>query len=140
MTRQAAVIPFRRVDDGAVQVCLIRKKNSANWSIPKGFIEGNDWAEAALEEAREEAGLSGRLLGGIVGTYDYEKGPVTLTVAVYVMEVVEAQPTWHEMRWRERRWYSIDEAGVLLKHHPVSALYQRIQANLSAVLNVTRRE
>jgi 8-oxo-dGTP pyrophosphatase MutT (NUDIX family) len=129
--RQVAVIPARRGDDGAVQVCLIRRKNSAKWGIPKGYIEpGDDWRQAALGEAHEEAGLDGRLIGEIIGTYEYEKGPLTLTVAVCVMEVLEVRTTWREMQWRERRWCSIEEAGALLKDHRVWALYNRIRPSL----------
>ena len=129
--RQVAVIPVRRVDDGVVEVCLIRRKNSAKWSIPKGYIErGDNHTQAALAEAHEEAGLDGRLMGGTIGAYKYEKGPLSLTVAVYVMEVLEERTTWREMRWRERRWYSIEEAGALLRGHQVWALYDRIRPNL----------
>ena len=132
---QAAAIPVRRSDDGSVRVCLIRRKNSARWGIPKGYIEhGADSGQAALEEALEEAGLDGRLIGDVVGTYEYEKGPATLVVAVHVMEVLEERPFWREMRWRERRWYSIDEAGTQLKGHRVWDLYDRIRSRLNALL------
>src|SRR5262249_2634037 len=131
---QAAVIPVRRVAGGTVQVCLIRKKTSARWGIPKGYIEhGDDWREAALGEAHEEAGLEGRILGEVIGTYEYEKGPLTLTVFVCVMEVLEERATWDEMRWRERRWYSIEEAGALLKGHRVWPLYDLIRPSLAAM-------
>jgi 8-oxo-dGTP pyrophosphatase MutT (NUDIX family) len=131
---QVAVIPVRRVDDGPVQVCLIRKKNSAKWGIPKGYIErGDNHTQAALAEADEEAGLDGRLAGDIIGTYEYVKGTLRLTVAVYVMEVLEERTTWREMRWRERRWYSIEEASALLTGHQVWALYDRIRPSLIAM-------
>jgi ADP-ribose pyrophosphatase YjhB (NUDIX family) len=116
------------MDDGTVQVCLIRKKTSEKWSIPKGFIDrGYNHTQAALAEADEEAGLDGCLRGEMIGTYAYEKGPLLLMVAVYVMEVIEERTTWREMRWRERRWFSIDEAGVRLRSHHVSDLYDRIR-------------
>ena len=116
------------------QVCLIRRKTSAKWSIPKGYIErGQNHTQAALAEAHEEAGLDGCLKGDIIGTYEYEKGPLHLTVAVYVMEVIEERTTWREMRWRERRWYSIEEAGALLERHHVSALYDRIRPILATM-------
>jgi 8-oxo-dGTP pyrophosphatase MutT (NUDIX family) len=131
---QAAVIPLRRVD-GGVQVCLIRRKDSARWGIPKGYIErGDSWREAALTEAHEEAGLEGRVVGEVIGTYAYDKGPLTLTVAVCVMEVRGERSTWHEMRWRERRWCSVEEAGALLKRHPVSSLYDDARSSLAAML------
>ena len=136
--RQAAVIPARRAADGTVQVCLIRRKNAARWGIPKGYIERGGWTAAALTEAHEEAGLEGRLVGEIVGTYEYDKGAVTLTVAVGVMEVLDERPTWHEMRWRERQWYSIDEAGALLEDHPVRPVYERIRSSLAALVTTGR--
>jgi 8-oxo-dGTP pyrophosphatase MutT (NUDIX family) len=134
-SRQVAVIPVRRAEDGVVQVCLIRRKTSAKWSIPKGYIErGHNDTQAALAEAHEEAGLDGCLKGDIIGTYEYEKGPLRLAVAVYVMEVLEERMTWHEMRWRERRWYSIEEAGALLRRHHVWALYDRIRPILATMI------
>lgn len=115
-----------------MQVCLIRKKTSEKWSIPKGFIDrGHNHTQAALAEADEEAGLDGCLRGAMIGTYAYEKGPLLLTVAVYVMEVIEERTTWREMRWRERRWFSIDEAGARLRSHHVSDLYDRIRPILA---------
>jgi 8-oxo-dGTP pyrophosphatase MutT (NUDIX family) len=132
--RQAAVIPVRLVSDGTVQVCLIRKKNSAKWGIPKGYIEHQGWEQAALGEAHEEAGLDGRVIGDVAGMYEYQKGPRSLRVVVYVMEVLEERTTWREMRWRERRWCSIEEAGVLLERHRVWPLYSQIQPKLAAML------
>jgi len=133
--RQAAVIPVRRGADGTVQVCLIRRKESGKkWGIPKGYIEsGGDWMQAALTEAQEEAGLDGRVLGGLIGTYEYQKGSLPLTVAVYVMEVLEERSTWREMHWRERRWHSLEEAGQLLKGHGVWSLYDRIRPSLATM-------
>jgi hypothetical protein len=44
-----------------------------------------------------------------------------------VMEVLEERTTWPEMRWRERGWYSIEEAGALLKGHRVWTLCDQIR-------------
>lgn len=124
------MIPVRRTKAG-LQVCLIRRRTASNWSIPKGFIErGDDWTEAGLAEAYEEAGLRGRLLGAAIGTYDYEKHGAMLTVAVGVMDVLEELATWQEMKWRERRWFSIEDAGDLLRDHPVWPLYDRVRPTL----------
>jgi len=131
--RQVAVIPFRRVGDD-VTVCLIRRKGSERWGIPKGFVDPGDTPEeAALTEAFEEAGLMGELTGDAIGSYDYEKRDVPFTVAVYVMRVTEARPEWQEMRFRDRAWYSMTEAALLLTGHPVWPLWGRATERLVLV-------
>ena len=137
--RQVAVIPVRRTEDGAVEVCLIRRKTSTKWGIPKGYIgPGHTHTRAALAEADEEAGLGGCIKSELIGTYEYKKGLFRLTVAVYVMEVTEERTTWREMRWRDRRWCSIEEAGALLRRHHVWPLYDRVQPTLSTILRTPR--
>ena len=116
--QQAATIAIRRKDD-AIEVCLIRRRDSGRWGIPKGTIDpGYTPEETALNEAWEEAGLEGRLLGSAIGTYEYEKWFTTLKVAVFVMEVVEEHAEWLESDIRERRWTSLAEASSLLEEHP----------------------
>jgi 8-oxo-dGTP pyrophosphatase MutT (NUDIX family) len=119
---QAGVIPFRR-KKGAFEVCLIRNKGGRKWKIPKGFIDSGETAEqAALKEAREEAGLKGRLVGDAVGSYEYEKWGFELTVSVYLMEVSDQEDDWEESGVRERAWSPVEAAFALLKNHPVQPL------------------
>ena len=74
--------------------CVIRRKDANKWGIPKGLVDpGDTHEETALNEAWEEAGINGRLLGAAIGTYRYRKWGTRLTVAVYVMEVLEQAPT-----------------------------------------------
>jgi 8-oxo-dGTP pyrophosphatase MutT (NUDIX family) len=129
--QQVAVVAIRGGRDGA-EVCLIRRRGSEKWAIPKGFIDRGDTAEeAALNEALEEAGIKGELLGGAVGTYDYEKWSGSLTVAVYLMHVAEEQASWREMTFRERSWRSLDQAAVLLASHPVLTLWDRVKERIA---------
>ena len=101
------------------------------WGIPKGTIERGDTPEAtALNEAWEEAGLSGRLLGSSIGTYEYRKWGAHLTVAVYIMEVLEENAEWQEAHFRERRWATVDEALSLLEPHPVRPLLDHLGSHL----------
>jgi phosphohistidine phosphatase len=125
--QQAAAIAIRRNGD-TFEVCLIRKRRSKSWGIPKGLVDpGDTHEETALNEAWEEAGIKGRLLGDAVGTYEYEKWYTTFVVAVYVMEVLEEHDEWQEADIRERRWTSFGEAASLLINHPVRPLLDRAE-------------
>jgi phosphohistidine phosphatase len=123
--QQAAAIAIRQ-KNGAFEVCLIRRKGSNSWGIPKGSVDpGDTREETALKEAWEEAGISGRLIGQALGTYEYEKWSATLEVAVYVMEVLKQHAEWQESRFRERRWTSFDDAAALLIGHPARDFLDR---------------
>lgn len=128
--QQAAAIAVRR-SARDLEVCLIRRKGSKAWGIPKGVVDrGDTHEETALNEAWEEAGLRGRLIGDPIGTYEYEKWDRTLTVAVYVMEVLDQADTWEEAEFRERRWTSFAKAASRLTRHPVRPLLDRARSLL----------
>jgi 8-oxo-dGTP pyrophosphatase MutT (NUDIX family) len=98
--RQAAAIPLK-----GGQVCLVTSRSGKRWVIPKGCLEpGMTAGEIALQEAWEEAGLSGILQPDPVGSYVYEKSGVTCHVTVFVLHVTEAADDWPERVMRERRW------------------------------------
>jgi 8-oxo-dGTP pyrophosphatase MutT (NUDIX family) len=128
--QQAAVLAVRK--SGAdMEVCLIRRRGAGAWGIPKGFIDqGDSPEETALNEAWEEAGIHGQLVGEAIGTYEYAKSGTRLTVAVYVMRVVEELTTWPEMRLRERRWVPMGEVASALKRHPVWPLLDHVSDRL----------
>jgi 8-oxo-dGTP pyrophosphatase MutT (NUDIX family) len=128
---QVAVVPYRGGAD-ALEICLIRRRTAKKWGIPKGFVDDGDTPEeAGLTEALEEAGLTGRIAGDPIGTYEYEKWGRALTVRVYLMEVRAARREWREKKLRQRRWRSLEDAGRLLADHPVSRLWHRVTARLN---------
>ena len=131
VVEQAAAIAIRR-STRTLQVCLIRRKGSKSWGIPKGVVDrGNTRKETALNEAWEEAGLKGRVVGKAIGTYMYRKFDKTLRVAVYIMEVLDQADTWDEAAFRERRWTSFEKAAARLTRHPVRPLLDRARTRLA---------
>jgi 8-oxo-dGTP pyrophosphatase MutT (NUDIX family) len=92
---------------------------------------GDTLEETALNEAWEEAGLTGSLLGRTLGTYQYQKWGTTLTVAVYLMAVAAQDRVWEESSFRERKWMSLDAAEAALKQHPVRPLLDRAKRLLA---------
>ena len=125
------MIAIRRTADG-FEVCLIRRRESRGWGIPKGMVKAGDTLEeTALNEAWEEAGLKGRLIGDAIGTYEYEKWDLDLVVAVYLMDVLEEHDDWEEAHYRDRTWRSLREAASMLADHPVVPLLKRARARLS---------
>ncbi len=88
--------------------------------------------ETALREAWEEAGLRGSIVGQSLGSYEYEKGGVLLTVALYLMEVDTAAEQWQDQERRRRRWVGTAEAARLLRRHPAFSLIKEACALLDS--------
>ena len=114
------------------EVCLVRKRSSNRWGIPKGLIEsGHTLKATALKETWEEAGLRGRLIGASLGDYEFEKwGGTPISVKVFLMEALAQSDDWPEAEWRERRWASFRKAESLLAKHPVRPLLNRARRML----------
>jgi len=56
-------------------------------------------------------------------------------VALYVMRVSKEQKEWQEMKFRERQWFSLDQAGSMLSNHPVWPLWDRVRERLASGLD-----
>ena len=111
---QSAAIPYM-LEDRTPLVLLITSRRGKHWIVPKGIIE--TWQtppEAAMEEAYEEAGVRGKLVGGAVGEYEYEKWGGTCRVKVFLMRVKEVFDDWPEADFRDREWVNIKEALKLV--------------------------
>lgn len=104
--RQAAAIPVR---NGLI--CLVTSRSGKRWVVPKGCMEpGKTAGEIALQEAWEEAGLTGVLQREPVGSYLYEKFSSQHLVTVFLMRVTEEAGDWPEDRFRQRVWVSPADA------------------------------
>jgi hypothetical protein len=76
--------------------------------------------------------LRGRIVGDSLGTYQYQKGGVLLTVVVYLMEVDTAEDHWEEEDMRSRRWVATAEAARMLELHRAMPLVEEALALLGA--------
>jgi 8-oxo-dGTP pyrophosphatase MutT (NUDIX family) len=104
--RQAAAIPLR-----GGRVCLVTSSSGGRWVVPKGHLEpGQTAGQLALQEAWEEAGLTGVLRPEPVGSYVYTKYGNTYHVLVFAMDVTEAAADWPERNLRQRVWLDPAEA------------------------------
>jgi 8-oxo-dGTP pyrophosphatase MutT (NUDIX family) len=117
---QYAALPWRRRDDGAIEILLITSRESRRWVIPKGWpMKDKAPEEAAAQEAYEEAGIIGKPRSKALGAYHYDKrlrsGRLQhVRVMVYPLEVKEARDIWPEMVERDRLWSSPSEGATLV--------------------------
>ncbi len=116
--RSAGIIPVRRTESGW-HLLVLRAYH--NWDFPKGLIEpGEAPLEAAVREAKEEAGLSD--LAFPVGksfceTAPYAHGKVAryyLGTTETVDVILPVSPELGRPEHHEARWVSFDEAARLL--------------------------
>ena len=72
--RQIGALPVRLDAQGEIEIALVTSRETRRWIVPKGWpMKGLKAHEAAAIEAREEAGLIGRIEKKKVGTYQYFK-------------------------------------------------------------------
>lgn len=133
---QAAAVPYRWRGE-TPEFCLITSAQKAHWAFPKGMIDpGETWAETALKEAYEEAGLRGAIEGPPLGSYAYAKWGQQLEVTVGLLRVDEELEAWEEAGVRSRRWAEEAEALTLIDRaelrHLLTIAAQRLRAERKA--------
>lgn len=115
---QSGVLPI--VGD---MVVLITARSSGRWIIPKGYVEkGMSPAESAAKEAREEAGVTGKVMPVEIGRYSYRRPSGLYSVRVYPLQVELLLDRWDEMHVRQRRLVTPSEAVEMIVHKELSAL------------------
>lgn len=126
-TRQVAALPVRRDENGDLQILLVTSRETRRWVIPKGW-PWPDLADhqAAAEEAREEAGVSGKPCKGAIGRFDYDKrlknGAKAIHVDIYLLIVTRELDTWPERRERTRAWFTPQAAAEAVGEPDLQAL------------------
>jgi 8-oxo-dGTP pyrophosphatase MutT (NUDIX family) len=117
---QYAALPWRIGLGGKREVMLLTSRETRRWVIPKGWpMKGKKPSQAAAQEAYEEAGLIGEIVGKRpIGRYHYSKrtdqGELLCEVRVYQLRVENQLEDWPEKRQRLTAWFDATKAAELV--------------------------
>ncbi len=123
---QVGALPVRS-SGGTLEVCLVTTRETRRWTIPKGWpMKGKTDREAAAIEAKEEAGLVGKVSKQPLGSFLYWKrrpGQFDLiSVSVYRMDVDKQLATWKEAGERYVMWFPLASAADLVDETGLRAI------------------
>ena len=128
---QSSVIPYR-IKDGKTEVLLIRSSGNKRWVVPKGIKEpGLTAQDSAAKEAREEAGISGKVGKQPLGRYSVQKWGGTCSVELYSMKVTRLfdESEWHENH-RGRKWLTPEKAAQQVSEDALKPFIRRLGRDL----------
>jgi 8-oxo-dGTP pyrophosphatase MutT (NUDIX family) len=117
-----------RVKRGKLKVLLITSRRTRRWIVPKGWpMEGRTPSQTAIQEAWEEAGVTGRPAGPCIGVYSYAKDVGSMDdlpclAMLYPVEVRALAKEYPESGQRRRRWVSPRKAARLLSEPELARL------------------
>lgn len=126
--QQSGAICTREAESGK-EVLLITSRDTGRWVIPKGTIEKHEDARHTAErEAKEEAGIAGKLSKKPLGYYSYVKGKegVACIVAVYLLDMEKAKGDFPEANARQLEWISPLEASRRVDEPELRGLFIKI--------------
>lgn len=136
--RQVAALPLRRTDAGLAEALLITSRETQRWVIPKGWpMPGLSDPDSAAAEAREEAGVVGKIHHKPLGRYLYWKRREAhfdlLEVAVYRLDVGGQLKTWRERHERAARWMTLPDAAEAVQEPGLQGILMSLETRLSKV-------
>ena len=131
---QYAAVPYRRRDDGTVEVMLVTSRETKRWVVPKGWpIGGAKPHASAAREALEEAGVRGRMNADAIGAFYYDKRlnngtEARCKVEVFTLEVKSQRKRWPEKGERKTRWFELPKAAKVVQEPGLRRLLRNIYA------------
>ena len=143
-SQRVAAICYRR-DIGGIKFLLVRTSDGLRWTFPKGHIEKGESPEKAAErEAKEEAGVTGKVRAKPVAEYSFPlqgSGPSTgkEKVTAFLLEVTaeinsqeEARdPTWFKPEEVKKKLAECREREFAVEHErAVDAAAEEIKRSL----------
>jgi 8-oxo-dGTP pyrophosphatase MutT (NUDIX family) len=127
-----------------IEVLIITSRDSGRWVIPKGWpMKRKKPHEAAEIEARQEAGVRGRVKKKPIGSYTYLKwldnGDVApCVVDVYEIEVEEVASDYKERGQRTLEWVSPDEAARRVREVELKSLLVEFRPRRKSATSTAR--
>ncbi|BAT59498.1 NUDIX domain protein [Variibacter gotjawalensis] len=121
MGKRFAALPYRKSKNGEAEILIITSRDTGRWIIPKGRAEKNTSAHrVAAKEAREEAGVLGRITKRPVGKFRDAGGNDRVTV--YALKVRKKLKRWLEKGQRDAMWLPARKAARKVKVKGLRAL------------------
>ena len=114
------------------KVLLVTSRGTGRWIIPKGWpMEDRSLAAAAMQEAWEEAGVSGDILADELGRYAYDKiqedgSAIPVEVRVFTIWVETLADDFPEAGQRRRRWFAPAKAAALVDEKSLRKLLRAL--------------
>jgi len=129
--RQVAALPVRKTEAGSLEVLLVTSRDTGRWVLPKGWpsrrLKDKD---AAAREAKQEAGVVGKISSKPIGNYRYRKlegqNSRLVEVSVYILRVQKEKRRWREQTERERRWFSVAMAARCVRERRLKLLLKAL--------------
>jgi 8-oxo-dGTP pyrophosphatase MutT (NUDIX family) len=130
--RQVGALPLRK-SRGGLEILLVSSRETGRWVIPKGWPSKRlSDPDAAAREAKEEAGVTGKISGVPAGSYRYRKKTAenvrVLTVTCYVLWVKKERKRWREQDQRTRLWFSQEDAIKKVREPGLKTLIASLEA------------
>jgi 8-oxo-dGTP pyrophosphatase MutT (NUDIX family) len=128
--QQVAALCLRALEGGPPSVLLITSRGTGRWIIPKGWPARRHMPDhqAAAREARQEAGVLGKIESQPLGTYRYLKthrGRVRpVEVTVFLLLVRRERRRWRECDERRRAWFPWNGAVEKVSEPALKALIE----------------
>lgn len=117
VVRAAGGIPWRRTDQGTVEVLVIHRPRYDDWTFPKGKLDpGEGWLEAAVREVWEETGLVTVLGPKLPGTEYRDRYGRPKQVRYWAVTVAADAGFAPGDEVDERRWVVPTEADRMLTY------------------------
>lgn len=130
--RQVAALPLRLAKNGSIEILLVTSRDTGRWIIPKGWTSKRlKDCKAAAREARQEAGVKGKILREAIGTYRYIKRELgngaLVEVRVFLLKVSKRCKRWPEKRERRQAWFDIEDATSRVSDPELSIIISMLQ-------------